>query len=123
MKPQDLRIGNLLVDSLTSSLIKVSGTSEIGFRSTVIDRSKFPLPDGWKAIPIQLTEEWLLKSGFKKEYSYFIFPDFPVLGELCTSTDGDYVFDTENDVVRIHYVHQLQNLYHSLTGNELTIIL
>jgi hypothetical protein len=74
--------------------------------------------------PILLTKEWLLKLGFTKE------------SEISEYFDGDYryaceyVLDYKNDVLvfnnnmgsiynHVKYVHQLQNLYFALTGEEL----
>jgi hypothetical protein len=77
--------------------------------------------------PIPLTEEWLLKFGFiqKKtkgrgfylndillrlendKYETILIADDPFCGHLVEQ--------------EIKYVHQLQNLYFALTGNELEI--
>jgi hypothetical protein len=79
--------------------------------------------------PIHLTEEWLLKFGFEKkdvEIGYGI-NDIMVEYEL----DG-YSFTQDNtgkwyllhynwNTEHFKYVHQLQNLYFALTGEELTI--
>ncbi len=76
--------------------------------------------DKWT--PIKLTEEWLFRFGFMpKEYGYVnqIYvrkPDNRVNG-FYFEFDG---FDIGKEVV-LKYVHQLQNLYHALTGQELTI--
>ena len=75
------------------------------------------------AKPIPLTEEWLVKFGFKiegktwgntnysKDFSGIWLQD---RGELykCTISNG-------NKHIEIRYVHQLQNLYFALTGEEL----
>lgn len=71
-----------------------------------------------KAInPIPLTEEWLLMFGFKKvgeafyiglEYEYFLNGIFNDYTAGCTIS------------LNIKYVHQLQNLYFALTGEEIT---
>jgi len=63
---------------------------------------------------IPLTEEWLLKFNLKLagtglSISYGI-------------TTEIYHFEIMGYCVKIDYVHQLQNLYHSLTGNELTYV-
>ena len=78
--------------------------------------------------PIPLTEEILLKAGFVKEVYYdasWLQKDFPVIGELCTSDKqhplGNFLFDMNTDTLKIHYLHQLQNLYFALTGEELNI--
>lgn len=80
-----------------------------------------------KGIP--LTEEWLLKSGFEKI--------------LCSAKDNSFKFTKGRQTssfavslyipeglcsvggawleIKVLYVHQLQNLYFSLMGEELTI--
>lgn len=77
---------------------------------------------------IPLTPEILLKAGFEKqdyEDAFWYETEWPTVGVLCTCDEdrGNYVFDENTDTLRIEYLHQLQNLYHSLTGEELTIIL
>jgi len=83
--------------------------------------------------PIQLTEEWLLKCGFeKKTYAHLTLYYFSLKvlshGEISfhpkengfnidLGTTTGYQFGTTN----IKYVHQLQNLYFALTGEELTV--
>jgi len=77
--------------------------------------------------PIPLTEEWLLKLGFKKngeEYSitmmslvFVIQPPKP-MGEW--QTFYSWIYDTFKFSV-IKYVHELQNLYFALSGEELEI--
>lgn len=72
--------------------------------------------------PIPLTEEWLVKFGFEKlEDVGFKHDnvDFVLYG-----SEGEYSFCTNegwdiND--RIKYVHQLQNLFFALTGEELIL--
>jgi hypothetical protein len=59
--------------------------------------------------PIPLTEEWLLKLGF------VWVEDIKILkGYLDDYIDG-------NSNTQLKYVHQLQNLYFALTGEELTL--
>lgn len=81
--------------------------------------------------PIKLSEEWLLKAGFEKDdtgvdifdqdYCEWYQKEFPVIGILCQSSDKSYIFDENTDTLRLKYVHQLQNLYFALTGEELEI--
>lgn len=125
MEAGELRIGNLV--RYRFNIIKVNSIDFSGI-NLVSDYNLWACQNQIKArvafrdiIPVPLNEEWLLKCGFKKECDYFIFPDFPVLGELCTETNMKYVFDTEKDELRLYFVHQLQNLYFALTGSELAI--
>ena len=79
--------------------------------------------DNDRAKPIPLTEEWLIKFGFKTPEGYlagnYILGDYRVNIEdfVLWRVDGAYEGDTY--LVGIKYVHQLQNLYFALTGEEL----
>lgn len=79
---------------------------------------------------IPLTEEWLIKFGFKKEDSEWkLFPCFEI--QIIVFNEDSYngvMFYTRTIHVdytpiysgrHITYVHQLQNLYFSLVGDEL----
>ena len=79
--------------------------------------------DNFEAIP--LTEEWLLKLGFKKnaEYKYFvkeIRPSKEFILDFSTQSNNWFLCDTDVDT-NIKYVHQLQNLYFALTEKELEL--
>jgi hypothetical protein len=74
--------------------------------------------------PIPLTVEWLLKFGFEKSglWTYVIELQGNLklvyyLGEKGWSIG----FKSYSDFSNLYYVHQLQNLYFALTGEELTI--
>jgi len=71
--------------------------------------------------PIPLTEEWLLRFGFEKELDGFYRKNKSGIIEFCFYDNG--ILATTQSVCLSHfkYVHQLQNLYFSLTNNELTI--
>lgn len=97
--------------------------------------------------PIPLTEEILLKCGFEKvknkdkedlrEYightaqkaKYAIFDTDIFItkvdkrGLLWRSVDCDFMVLFYHKSIPIKYLHQLQNLYFALTGQELTITL
>jgi len=121
MKANELRIGNLAQTNMGDLLI-VENLSLNDIHFKVVDRSKYPLNYKWQAEPIPLTEEWLLKLGF--EYDTITYSkEFLTLAKSERLT-GYHVFINSlvnrlsNNVV---YVHQLQNLYFALTGEELTI--
>ena len=74
------------------------------------------IKDGHEFNPIPLTEEWLLKFGFKK------------ISEIGDYSNGNMtvILAISNKIYtlkrkRINHVHQLQNLYFALTGEELTL--
>ena len=80
--------------------------------------------------PIPLTEEWLLKMGFEKEIddSSFIRKVYYYINDFEVEFHGNkLVFRVENKHVTNYfahhtkYVHQLQNLYFALTGEELEL--
>ena len=68
--------------------------------------------------PIPLTEEWLLKLGF---YKYKGNNSDCFLNGFETACNMTMLFWKGNQIKNIKYVHQLQNLYFALTGEELTI--
>lgn len=81
--------------------------------------------------PIPLTPEILEKFGFEKDDNDLEFhhedfcswyeKEYPIIGRLVTSNFGTYLFDEETDTLRIYFLHQLQNLYFALTGQELEV--
>lgn len=91
------------------------------------------LDDAYRPIP--LTEEWLLKFGFKKNIDYELINEYGKLSESngrrgvgLYFNDGEWFVTFRedvgcgwNDLNEINYVHQLQNLYFALTGDELII--
>ena len=127
IKPNELRLGNLLQDD-NGNIMTVEELKVDGLICRVIDREKYPLPQGWHCQPIPLTEEWLLKFGFEHaytssypEYTRYCINSFSVSswGKQKLICLGD--FESEYDI-EIQHVHQLQNLYFALTGEELKLI-
>lgn len=113
MKPTDLRIGNLATDK-EGNLLRVCGLNDDRVDFTVIDRSKFPLPKGWKAEPIPLTKLIFIEFGFKKIGVNYELEGFVI----WTLRSGEFVFRGINDII-IKSVHQLQNLYYRIKQKEL----
>ncbi len=120
LKSSDLHIGNW-VNDLLGYPTKVRGVTIGG-----IWIHGYPFIES-QLTPIHLTPEILVKAGFEKDGDGDVIwyqKDMPVIGQICTSSKGNYLFDTETDTLRIYYVHQLQNLYHILSGGkELEIFL
>jgi hypothetical protein len=80
----------------------------------------------YKYSPIPLTEEWLLKFGFVKQRNEYIKGDYCLTLIYDTTSwllaEFDYNTDAFVHIGRnIDYVHNLQNLYFALTGEELNI--
>jgi hypothetical protein len=67
--------------------------------------------------PIPLTEEWLVKFGFDKTSLHYLKKN----GIIIQSEDDYFECLLGIVIVKLQYVHQLQNLYFALTGEELTL--
>lgn len=138
MKPEELRIGNYvnygigITDSVVSidcCMVHLSQYSALGF-------------DDIQGIP--LTEEWFEKFGFKEviehydgfsEHSYELTYREGCIDTFTISYDAEDFslalfessdnHDEELGIVpnanKARYVHQLQNLYYALTGEELNV--
>ena len=108
MKANELRINNLVY-----------------FEDEIL---KFEFESGWNfdfIKPIPLTQEWLLKFGFIKRpfqgKDFFVIDNIELYFTERKEFKG-WIFNlNENDLRGIHFVHQLQNLYFALTGEELTL--
>lgn len=78
---------------------------------------------------IPLTEEWLLKMGFVQDcdgdYTLGTILYYGASRRLNAGPKALWIACYENyhyDIyTNIQYVHQVQNIYHALTGEELTI--
>lgn len=107
MKAKELRIGSYY--NYDSDLIKLDGSTLASYLQNDMDFYLEPIP---------LTEEWLFKFGFisnpyqdryeKKGYNFLIDVIY-IKGTLYLYYKG----------VELKCVHQLQNLYFSLTNEEL----
>jgi hypothetical protein len=130
MKAKDLRIGNLVFSNLTGKEFQVTAADilNISQDTSVVE-------------PITLTEEWLVKFGFKKskaipkEKFCYLFEDkaetpieFYVVGKgfndvytiydpINHSNQLNFITDNRG----LNFVHQLQNLYFTVAGTELII--
>jgi hypothetical protein len=124
MKTNELRIGNYLNGKQGRVIVTEIRTNN----SVKIHDNTSSFYVGICLTPIEITKEWLLKLGF--EYSNF-YNNYKIkAGQYYNSVKYDYE-DCEwcynNDssdagcyyVTSIKYVHELQNLYFALNGEEL----
>lgn len=127
MKASELRIGNYVLDErCVADAIRgiLPDELHLGNSNSV---NIIPLSE---VKPIPLTEEWLLKFGFEKGTDFFLGEyrkGYYTHGNLEVNLDDQFsptIVDPEYNVHdignRCEYVHQLQNLYFALTGEELT---
>lgn len=119
MEARELRIGNYVLEKRREEFIQ--------FRSFA-GLSNFEA-SAWEFEPIHLTEEWLLKFGFKKEddglYIYEFGRHYFRIGLGNEWNDLYYREDIGMDGIvfkpSMDYVHQLQNLIYVITGEELEL--
>lgn len=137
MRASELRIGNyhktdgLEIPRMDISSVKVSGESFSAITAYgiyLVQDSKMQFE------PVPLTEEWLLKFGFYEDGEYYSknIYDYKYCFKYRDWAKNWAFFhefspDPKDDRVKypvcfdIKYVHQLQNLFFSLTGGELVI--
>lgn len=116
MNAQELRIGNLVMFGELRHECKPCDI--LNLYQSEIAKSEIS-----EYKPIPLTEEWLLKAGFEKDSKSLFHPQW-----LTDNLKGYCIYCENIEYVKgcdprphIKYIHQIQNLYFSLTGKELTI--
>jgi len=110
MKKNELRIGNFVYHPLTSRTYQVNENDLLAFAKNLVTNT-----------PITLTEEWLLKFGFEHEDDYL---ELQINEHLSIIYVGYLALMIDEVIIQLNNtnsdkVHQLQNLYFALTGEEL----
>lgn len=125
IEANELRIGNLIKPCNNNYwsewyLNKVRTTGVRCTIETLLDKDEYW---NWEYIP--LTEEWLFKFGLlevKKGKKYTVSAGIANLYITENGKKYNYaVYEKPFFIQKIKYVHQLQNLYFALTGQELQI--
>lgn len=118
MKATELRIGNLVEETHSGEFGKVDMVV-----LSIIERMS-----NHSYRPIPLTEEWLVRFGFKKTHSELTYKeyDYKKFGAEINSDimTVSYNYGSKVEWVNfkhIKHVHQLQNFYFALTGEELEL--
>jgi hypothetical protein len=140
MKTNELRLGNWVV--YNNQIVKTTGLHYGMFECGCPDDNNWMCTGRISEVhPIELTEEILVKIGFKKErqlisnlfyldyetdvdniirVKYVIYPKAPSLLKIITSQCGNYeCFEFMKRGIR--YLHELQNAYYLLTNEELEV--
>lgn len=118
--PKELRIGNLA--SVNTAQAGWWETTHVTAESFAKSAAGTLICESYEPIPI--TPEWLEKLGFEKnEYNSYQLKNIELSEEIIRSIPPKKtgVWYVEYFQVRIKHVHQIQNLYHALTGDELTL--
>jgi len=132
MKANELRIGNYVKSN------DVNMAPYFTVTASFLKQNENEM--SWFIDPIPLSQNWLEKLGFEKNkdnrwmrgksrYAIFYFEYYATGEDNCMWRieyhDTDYGRNEYKDCNQwgdvIKYVHQLQNLYFALTGEELTI--
>jgi len=144
MEAKELRIGNIFNpisgdyqfnEPLTDVFCKVETIGRISCNATLIDDKSenetkpldFLLTN---MAPALLNEEWLIKFGFTLVDYHITVPYYnkstamDIGIEVAKNNMQVTITNDSNDTVmplQIKYIHQLQNLYFALSGEELTL--
>ena len=138
MKANELRIGNLVAYGVRPVPIKTIHTESVLKKEVHVcvelneDFNHYCIAVS-EVKPIPLTEEWLLKFGFTRHHADY-YNDVILLKDGINFDNGEqydclkvkiypHELGSAQSVkgdLQIKYVHQLQNLYFALTGEELT---
>ena len=131
MKAIELRLKNYVFDTGVLAIVTCIEEDRLS-----TNRGKLPYSFYDEIEPVPLTEEWLLKFGFKKriEFGMVVCDSWQGLNywfinnKDCFTLRGDPIYGLSYQggikpypEKNIKFVHQLQNLYFDLTGNELEI--
>lgn len=113
MNPAELRIGNYVY--YADVMCKVEGYTSDGYLYT--DGVTAPI---LSFQPVELTEQWMSKLGFTHEViAYYYFEKIYKKGSF-TLSESFVLLDIDLNI-NVDYVHQLQNLYFALIGEELML--
>jgi len=132
IQANELRVGNLVTINETALHFDGAGKDETfcisEIKEEVVKFKGFHTSELYSGIePIPLTEEWLLKFGFKKLQNPNNTPsliwkiDWTFVFVQSIFDDLFYYFPKDGNRITLKSVHQLQNLYFALKRTELTI--
>lgn len=137
---KELRIGNLILadfngegDKKIIEIFQINESGSILSDQLINNKGLGNLQEHWDEYlyGIELTEEWLIRLGFERksrdnefvwvtQYYMFLNPDSGWYFRY--KFDGFVSFNFGDLFVKdIQFVHQLQNLYFALTGEELNV--
>ena len=117
LKANELRIGNylngkqghvIITEIRENNIVKIHDNTSSFYVGTCLK-------------PITLTEEWLIKFGFEWNGNKFLTIFTPCGKAFVYLEDNFFKFVNVTIEIPIKYVHQLQNLYFALTGEELKL--
>lgn len=117
MQANELRLGNLVTRKFNKN---IQCTVNWGIIKDVDDGSG-------DYIPITLTPEILEKCGFKysdSSFHHITYEKEPLAVSFVKSIDlghDEVIISLEDRIIDCRFLHQLQNLFYALTGEELEV--
>jgi len=125
MKASELRIGNLV--DLGNRIAKVIEINHLACVVVNLEETQDTIEDYERVKPIKLTEEWLLKFGLKPN-QWFCSNSYCVVEDKTGDIHYGWCMKTQNSLHTkeiefgyFKYVHQFQNLYFAIIGEELIL--
>jgi hypothetical protein len=125
MKASELRLGNYLIVPGIDRIVQVRLVCLSHF--SCVDKDGIVLGESVRINyqPIPLTEELLLKFGFEDDRDNLMILRKGVFEFYFDKVDKDGISLYEkwdgNFLCNVEYVHEFQNLYFALTGEELVV--
>ena len=128
IQPNELRLGNYVQDNSWHVVAKITAITESYIKYEDLDGRKYSSSVSKDYLqPIELTNEWLVRLGANKgRLREYRFVDQPILLAECSTLKGQWFVYVSfsgrfESLHKIQYVHQLQNLFFALTGEELKL--
>lgn len=117
LKPQDLRIDNLI--EFDGKIFKVKAIEQY---IVTADQGKGNVDFTYNEInPVPITEEWILKAGFLPATAHDYFYKNIFLINFGNAYYRAFLEGKTKIDIELTTINQLQNLIHSMTGEELEI--
>jgi hypothetical protein len=117
------------------NLVRNKNTNTIEFITAIQNREVLEANEIGYAVeefePIQLNEDWIIKAGFEKvEYEGFYWYELKIPNEYdfeihysFNNNHNKWILSINGDLnINSKYLHELQNLYFALCGQELTAL-
>jgi len=121
MKPEELRIGNIVDLYGTNATIVLNDFISMHFDECHFGRFK----------PLKLTKEWFNYFGFYtySKYQSILYIDYGKPNRLTFEIQKPYCMSKSHEFYsyiiskhyfkELNYVHELQNLFHAISGEDL----
>jgi hypothetical protein len=123
MKVSELRLGNYIYhNGEVVPVVQIERRYKTMYRLNDLDVDERIIEDHFQPIP--LTPEWLERCGWQlvdQGRGPYYWLEKQCWFHIHLPEDGTLYANFNNNAVHIKYLHQLQNLYFALTGEELTI--